>query len=69
MLSSSGHQHKNDRHHLAQDFSQLFPIHEVLVFERENPAATVIVAEAATWIFGCQEVLRDQRQILFVVLG
>ena len=29
----------------------MFPIQEVLVIERENPAAAAIVAAAANWVF------------------
>ena len=59
---------KNARHHLVQDFPQLFPNQQVLVIERENPAAAAIVASAAKCVLGCQEVLRDQRRLPFVVL-
>ena len=56
---------KNSRHHLARKLSRLDQTSVFLPIGCENPAAA-IVAAAADRVWGCQEVLRDQR-ILHVV--
>ena len=43
-------------------FSQLCQIQDVLLIEREYPAAV-------NWVLGCQEMLKVWRQILCVILG
>ena len=58
---------KSVRHLLAQDFSRLFSNHKVPAIERQNPAAAM-VAVAANWVLGCQEVLQDQQRSSVIVL-
>ena len=63
---------KNASNPVAQDFSRVFPTHQVHVIQRENPAAAAAAAAIvapANLVLGCPKVLRHQRRFSFVVLG
>ena len=60
---------KHATHHLAWNLLLPFQIQSFLVIERDNPAASSIVAAAASWVLERQEVLKDQQKTLYVALG